>query len=684
MPLLFLLVVVRVVSPAPVADLLPACAWVRAENDGAGAGFVVHAQKKHLVTCRHLVADRTKVDVIFPWVRAGELVTDKQEYLRNRLRLRELGLLVTGKVLKTSDDLDLALLELESVPPGVKAVTFAPHPPRPGDTLRVVGNRLDLDLVWNMTTGPVRTVGRLTEGYFWRGKKLAVNAGVVIGQLPTEEGDSGGPAFDRRGELAGMASALRRQNPLAAVCISADEIRSFTGLAGPAASDRPRPAEIAETLTRATVWVRPTATDVSLAGTLVEPDLVLTVGKGLAPGDRAGLAFPIRAGAQWVGERTAYRDPLALSLRGCWRGGTVLARDPVRDLALIRLDSPVPGIRAVGLATHLPAVGEPVHAMSHPGGLEFAWVYAGGAVRQRGSVDLAFGGAAKPVPVILFQLPAQAGSPGGPVLNDRGELLGVLAAKESAQLVGYAATADEIVAFLDIARTDRPARTLGGLLARVDARPRRFAEAAARGLGEQGEAHRQAGRLDEARRDCDAAVSLDPGCVAGRLCLARMFDAAGHPADALAELDSAAEKGPFDRGVLLARSELAGRAKEWRKARGDLERVLDVAPADADARQRLVGVLVELGEDAKAAVAVADTLRADPKRLPAVAVDLLAQADGLAKKYPDAPSVPAGWLFRAATAANRPELAELLKRAATARDDAEKLAILRAGLAKIR
>ena len=161
-----------------------------------------------------------------------------------------------------------------------------------------------------------------------------------------------------------------------------------------------------------------------------------------------------------------------------------------------------------------------------------------------------------------------------------------------------------------------------------------------------------------------------------RVCLARMLP----PAEALAELDVAAERGPFDRDVLLWRAELAAGAKDWRKARGDLERILDANPADADARQRLVPVLLELNKDAEAAAAVGDTLRADPKRLAAVAADLLAQADAMAKKYPDAPSVPAGWLMKAMTAAKRDEFADALKRAAAAKDDAEKLAILRAGL----
>ena len=71
--------------------------------------------------------------------------------------------------------------------------------------------------------------------------------------------------------------------------------------------------------------------------------------------------------------------------------------------------------------------------------------------------------------VLLCQLPAQAGSPGGAVVNDRGGLVGIVAAKESVQMVGYAVAAEEIGAFLDVALHDRPARTSEGARARVEA-----------------------------------------------------------------------------------------------------------------------------------------------------------------------------------------------------------------------
>src|SRR3954471_992746 len=165
MPHRHALLIAAALAPSPAAaaggpDVLAACAWVRAENDGSGSGFVVDAGKRWLVTCRHVVADRDRVDVYFPWHRDGELVTDKADYLGNRPLLRDRGLLVTGKVLRRHDAADLALVELQSLPPGVTAIPFAASPARPGDPLRVVGHRLDLDTLWNMTTGPARQIGR--------------------------------------------------------------------------------------------------------------------------------------------------------------------------------------------------------------------------------------------------------------------------------------------------------------------------------------------------------------------------------------------------------------------------------------------------------------------------------------------------------------------------------------------
>ncbi|AMV25853.1 Putative serine protease HhoA precursor [Gemmata sp. SH-PL17] len=681
-----LLALTFVLGTASVNDPLASCAWVRAENDGAGSGFVVDVQKRLLVTCRHVVADRKKVDVFLPWYRDGELVTDRREYLRNRPKLRESGLFVSGMVLKTSDEFDLALVELESLPKGAKAVVFSARVPQTGDWLRVIGHRIDIDTIWNTTVGPLRTSGKLSDGYFWRGKKLALGASALVAQFSTDEGDSGGPVFNARGEVVGMDCALRRACPLAAIVISASDIRTFLN-APPKQVRDAEPVVIAEALTRATVWIRPTATDVHMAGALIEKDLVLTCARGLTVMDRVGVALPLRDGDRWVSERGAYRDPLALHLRAAYRSGVVLARDATRDLALIRLDSGSDHMKPLSLAARVPKPGDALHAMSHPGGLEFAWVYANGSVRQRGRVTLDVGEKAPAVNVLVGQLPAQAGSPGGPLVNVRGELVGALASREGAQQVGYAATTDEIRAFLDVALRDRPARTLTGLLACIESIPAHQARLLARGFGLRAEHHRSAGRFAEAKRDCDHAVMLDASCVEARLCRARMFE----PEAALAELDTAVEKGPFHRDVLVRRAVLAIGTKDFRKARGDLERVLDVYPADTDAREGLARAFLGLGDDTKAATAFSDSVRTDSGRIKSVAKLVANHADVLEQKFPNSPGTASEWLTKALNTIEkgardlktRRMIADLLKSATSAQNDRERLKLLRAGIAEL-
>ena len=125
---------------------------------------------------------------------------------------------------------------------------------------------------------------------------------------------------------------------------------------------------------------------------LIDRGRVLTSARGVGSADCVGVAFPLRDGERWVGEREPYRDPVGLHLRGAWRAGAVIARDPARDLAVIRLESIPECARPVPLAGRAARARRPVHAMNHPGGLEFAWVYAAGSVRQRGTVALGDGG----------------------------------------------------------------------------------------------------------------------------------------------------------------------------------------------------------------------------------------------------------------------------------------------------
>ncbi len=637
---MLLIAFLALLTPSPLVVTLPAVAYVRADPDGVGSGFVIDREKRLLVTCRHVVGDRKSAEVFFPWVRNGVLETAREEYLSHRDELRKLGLLVKGKVLRTSDVLDLGLLELDSLPAGTPAIPLTDTPLSVGERVAGVGHRADLETLWNVSPGVVRQTGRLADGYDWQGTLLAKDAPSVLLQLPVEQGDSGGPVVNARGELVAVVSGLRRQATLAAIGIRADAVRGFVN---EPRSNEPLPpgSGTATPLpggrgSLSVVWLRPTATDTRTAGVVIDAKrrLVLTSAAGVGPLDRIGVAFPLGKNRQVDGERDAYRDPVAVHLAKGWHVGTVLHRDPARDLALIQLDSIPADTPEVKFADADPEVGDSVSAVSHPMGTEFAFAASTGSVKQRGRFALTRDG--RKVPATVYQLPAQPTSSGGPIINTAGELVGVQSAKDGPALVGFATRVSEARAFVGEALLMSLASGVLELWGEVNT----FNKFAAW--------HRLA------KGDTDTAVSLHPACVPALL-RAKSYD-------------RVLELRQQHRDALVRRAEVFIEKNEPKKAAADLQRILDVTPADTDARTRFAFATAVAGDETRAAAEFASVLKVDAERKPAVTAAIFTHADALERK---AETRAADWLVMAFTRVN-----------AVAKDDAITTALRRATAAK--
>ncbi len=616
-----LITAVLIAWPAqPYSIAVNSCAWVRAEPDGIGTGCIIDIQNRLLLTCRHVVGERKTVEVFFPWQRDGQLVTNRAEYLANREALSIVGLLVVGKVLKTSDETDLALIELPSLPPGTRAIPIAKTTSPIGSTISSIGNRSDLDTLWNLATGTLRQRGVLDDGYFWQRKKLAQKLLAILAQLPITEGDSGGPILNQTGELIGMVSATR-SGPLNTIGPNSQAIRAFLNIAEPQAIPH-NETSIAD----AVVWIRPTATQARLAGVLIDSQKrwVLTASNGLKPNQRVGVCFPLKnKSGELIAEREAYREPVALHRAGVWHVGRVLACDESRDLAMIQLDSLPKNALALLLAPRDAAIGDAVQSVSHPLGLDFAWVHSSGTLRQRGSIELTRD-ASKSVRSNLLQLPVQGNSAGGPVLTKRGEIIGVLSRKEGANLVAYAATLDEVRAFL----AEVPGTVLRHCVQEL--------------LEECGTPTRFAGWcwfaksmqwMDAKEKSFarDKALSLHRGCIPALLQRAEASFAGGETEAARRDCDSILAMDVQNRAALLFRAECWLMNNEDRKARSDLERVLEPNPAQALVQCRLGFALAQIGEEAQAIASFRNAVNFESKARVAVFRDALTHAEQLAK-----------------------------------------------------
>src|SRR5262245_58128401 len=109
----------------PPSAQVRATVWIRAGDRAVGTGWVVDADRRWIVTARHVVGDRDSVDVCFLDAHFNHPVTNRAHYVADRDDLRRRGLIATGRVVARRDQADLALVELDRMPLGVPALRLS-------------------------------------------------------------------------------------------------------------------------------------------------------------------------------------------------------------------------------------------------------------------------------------------------------------------------------------------------------------------------------------------------------------------------------------------------------------------------------------------------------------------------------------------------------------------------------
>lgn len=162
---------------------------------------------------------------------------------------------------------------------------------------------------------------------------------------------------------------------------------------------------------------------------------------------------------------------------------TVVHKDPVRDLALVKLSRLPSDAAAVPLATRTARPGQRIYVIGNSGAdCDALWRMTTGTVRQfladcvrygasEGSKDLT-----KVVrmrcDMLETQLPVNGGDSGGPALNDAGEVVGVCSTSDgSSQNVSYMIDAGEVREMMAAYRQKNPKRIAAPIASAPAAKP---------------------------------------------------------------------------------------------------------------------------------------------------------------------------------------------------------------------
>lgn len=183
-------------------NAIRAVMWIVNPNMGEGSGVLIDKQFKLAVTNAHVTGEQNTIDVYFPAPdENGELIKDRNFYLKNSGVLKRLGYYTKGHVVARDEETDLAIIKLDGLPETARETdwNFTPPTTNVADLVYILGNPGGQEL-WRWTLG---------EFLNNHGNFLHIQSDVF-------GGNSGGPVLNQQGVLLGIvARSDRHMNALA-------------------------------------------------------------------------------------------------------------------------------------------------------------------------------------------------------------------------------------------------------------------------------------------------------------------------------------------------------------------------------------------------------------------------------------------------------------------------------------
>jgi V8-like Glu-specific endopeptidase len=384
-------------------------------------------------------------------------------------------------------------------------------------------------------------------------------------------------------------------------------LTSFFLLAGavlPAAE--PHTQSVYERTLRSTAWVIVPVTDTTTSfgtGWIVNQQKRLLITNHHVVADKQGkpaktvsVIFPAYRNGKLVAEKSYYLK------NGPRIHGKIVRTDPRRDLALIELEALPGGVQELKAASASPAPSTKLHLVGNPGASDALWVYGTGSVRQVYRAKYQMSNEQElEARIIESDVPTNVGDSGSPVVNDRGELVGVHSnGDDKSQLLSGHIDITEVRGFLAALNLK--------LATAYQVSPGTAEEHEARGIqfGSKQEYEPALAELNESIRlnanratpytnraavllalgdyesalaDCDKALALDPKQVLAQVNRGCVYHQMGQYPQALEAFNKALAMQPHNARTLFRRGLTLERLGRSAEARRDLEEAYRLDPS---------------------------------------------------------------------------------------------------------
>ncbi len=177
-----------------------------------GSGFFIKHHGIKIITNWHVVEGAKNVDV---WLKPKE--NREVDYLLSNVDSYK------GKVVKINKKKDLAMIEVKGIYHKIKPVTYGSiKKVKTGQMGFAIGHPEGLG--WTFTSGMISAV---RPDYSWPYKNSKHYASVIQTQTPINQGNSGGPLFNKKKELIGVNTFTTAKAENLNFAVSVDDLITF-------------------------------------------------------------------------------------------------------------------------------------------------------------------------------------------------------------------------------------------------------------------------------------------------------------------------------------------------------------------------------------------------------------------------------------------------------------------------